>query len=454
MYQNLSDLYDLGPTSLKACNEESSSQMLSYNQDVTHSSAWKFPNALFAHLRSEVEGATRLRNRDVDDSRDTLDVSLPRGLVPISRNIPSNVYGDSSIAMRMRSSSSYNDLLVEDTDGFYENSHSKSVDKDNHMVQSILFPAEIQPAGADTGHLRSVSWGRDIPGSTKVNETDGHSSVGSQSNKTEYQKRIQSNGINSIRQLHYSAAELNDSETHKTEMSSDESDEYRADDRIFRKNIDIGWSNSNKAPAVKFDKVQVHPAAMITGTISDDDARIDPIIRDYRLPMILHRKDTCLYNAKAAASVGNVDASQLWDLLSISLGTMAITVPLTQEDVKLISISPSSSCDFLVTRGLQTSWQDSALGLLLMKRVLNLCEQTGGVQTLATIICVLGGPSHVAVLLAGNHPYFSSCSPKSRCVPVESSVELLKLQVQYNGVLSSYCNALYSWRKFITCTEV
>jgi hypothetical protein len=181
----------------------------------------------------------------------------------------------------------------------------------------------------------------------------------------------------------------------------------------------------------------------------EEELYCEPIIRDYSIACINQRADACKFNASLAAKYGLRDASQLWNLLSISLSTMAISVPQLSADAKI-----ENTCAQRRSAGLQRSWRDSAIGQLLLQQVLHLCERTGDIQTLATAVCVLGGPAHVAILLAGNHPYFSSCSIRSMYEPVKMSQETLKLQTRYNSVLHAYANILHQWGHFVLCAEV
>ena len=312
---------------------------------------------------------------------------------------------------------------------------------------------------------RSVTWGRsqgEYGGSQSASATagnwdpstlpppDGNGLNNNNGAEQEgYHTRVPSNAP-SLQQLPFSMADLDIySHDHKedSEASSDELyDDYRADDFSFRRRDDANTGlNQSGGAASNIETTGGDDQSVVSYDSQDSELTgfIEPIIRDYRLSRILLRVNSCKYNAEIAASKGNVDASQLWHLLSISLGTMSISVPM----------EPDAN-GHLVSRGPQTSWRDSAIGLLLLQRVLTLCQQTGGIQTLSTMICVLGGPSHVAVLLAADHPYFSSCSLRSMSDRVVSNAEVRRIEVHFNGVLNAYCNVLHYWGRFIISTEV
>ena len=470
-YQVLAEIYDLGPMPAKSESTASKTVPTALRPRSPYRNDHKVPNALFAHLRAEPEGGSRaLAAKYIGEG---LVRSPSRGISPLSRANPPKGVPIGPVGYRMRTSSSYNDLLMHDVDNLYEDMHSKSVDKEA-VIPAILFPIDIKEETGSQLYVdqkRNVTWGKEPSG--KIEGTDHDlsdppsggdieatqfpvSDIGN--DKRPVLKNATSNGWSSIQQLPFNMEDLDVySATHKEECSNDLYDDYHIDDFSFRRSDELSLNTQPPhGPGTTF-RSGFHASKMkpqqSDASSRDNGVDIDPIIQDYQLSKILLRVESCKYNAAVAASKGNIDASQLWHLLSISLGTMAISVPLRPEDIAFMHNSSRNSC-LLLSRGLQTSWHDSAIGLLLLRRVLSLCEQTGGVQTLATIICVLGGPSHVAVLLAGNHPYFSSCSTLSMSVPIKVCSELLKVQVRYNGVLTAYCNALYSWRKFITCTEV
>lgn len=471
-YQTLADVYDLGP--MPAKSENAVAEFLPVlKQASPYRIDHKIPNALFAHLRAEPEGGSRLLTPTMGYNGEGLVRSPSRGISPLSRANPPKGVPIGPAGYRMRTSSSYNDLLMHDVDNLYEEMHSKSVDKES-AVPAIRFPADIKEeaeAGSQVylDQKRNVTWGKEpssesmAPGRDFSGPPAGRGLEATQfsvidigNEKRPMLKSTTSNGWSSIQQLPFNMSDLDIySVAHKDEGSNDLYDDYQIDDFSFGRGGDISL-NSQVQGAVSNSRghhTSKTQPLQSTASTGDSGVVIDPIIQDYLLSKILSRVESCKYNASVAAAKGNIDASQLWHLLSISLGTMAISVPLRPGDIAVMNNSSRNSC-LLLSRGLQTSWHDSAIGLLLLKRVLSLCEQTGGVQTLATIICVLGGPSHVAVLLAGQHPYFSSCSTKSMTVPIQVCPELLTIQVRYNGVLTAYCNALYSWGKFITCTEV
>jgi hypothetical protein len=168
--------------------------------------------------------------------------------------------------------------------------------------------------------------------------------------------------------------------------------------------------------------------------------QVDPVISDYNLGAIQERILACKQNCSIALSKGLKNSAQLWNLLSISLETLALSVP-------GIERSGRSS-------GLQRCWRDSAVGRLLLKRVFALYERTADLQLIASAICVLGSPRHVVVLMCSDHPYFSSNSIESVYEPVKESEYLLQLQLRYNSVLLAYCEALNHWSKMLLRAEV
>lgn len=455
--------------SAKLYQQNKCRKVISKTREIPSQLEQKVPHALFAQFRIEAEATTRKNSYGFEMLKESGGPPF-QGAVNMSKShVPRTAVRDAT-GSRVKSSVSYNDLLVNESYDV-ENMRSRSADKDG--MQPILFPLDfkqdVEPgdyATAGAGeHKRNVTWGAATAGFYSFEEFDRgkiNMSAGDNisnkdllSGKNGKIRRI-SNESSVMQHLPFDMADLDAySENRTDENSKDLFDDYRIDDFSFHRGIERS-SKGSSSTSTQQEEVYEDSKQFKQGSndLVDGNTDIDPIIKDYRLPKILMRLESCKRNAIMAASRGNVDASQLWDLLAISLGTMSISVPLTNEDLKFINSLSTSSCDLLLTRSLQTSWRDSAIGLLLLRRVLNLCEQTGGVQTLATIICVLGGPSHVAVLLAGDHPYFSSCSPKSMYAPIEVCSKLLKLQVQYNGVLTSYCNALYCWSRFITCTEV
>lgn len=174
--------------------------------------------------------------------------------------------------------------------------------------------------------------------------------------------------------------------------------------------------------------------------VAIQERQIDPVISDYNLNAIEERILACKHNCAIALSKGLKNSAQLWNLLSISLETLALSVP-------GIERSGRSS-------GLQRCWRDSAVGRLLLKRVFALYEHTADLQLLASAICVLGSPRHVVVLMCSDHPYFSSNAVESIYEPVVESEYLLQLQLRYNSVLLAYCETLNHWNKMLLRTEV
>jgi hypothetical protein len=491
--QTLADEYDLGPTSTKLDSLVRGSDSAvqkgaahTHPHPHTKTANTKTANALFAHMRAEPEGGnTRflLKAAGVGANLVGKDGSLSmvrspaRGISPMSRAHPPRGTDSDAIITRLRSSSSYNDSLLT-----YDEMN-KNTDKDEHG--SMPFPS-IKEADADAAEefdalpfglsesyqgdrdsfKRGVTWGRAQGGYEQGASDDvlppeegGEAELAAGSPLAPQgagHRRVPSN---SLRQLPFSMADLDIySDTHKEDEVYDD---YRADDFSFHRGSAAGDSNQGPLRRNSTEAAGEEQAAAEAAPDLSEARFIEPIIRDYRLSKIVLRVESCKDNAEIAAARGNVDASQLWHLLSISLGTMAISVPLDPDENIPSHISSGRGrgrgkgvSRVLLSRGPQTSWRDSAIGLLLLKRVLSLCEQTGGVQTLATMICVLGGPSHAAVLLAADHPFFSSCSLKSIGARIEPTPEVRRIEVHYNGVLNAYCNVLHCWGRFITCTEV
>ncbi|CEG37428.1 Conserved WD40 repeat-containing protein [Plasmopara halstedii] len=88
---------------------------------------------------------------------------------------------------------------------------------------------------------------------------------------------------------------------------------------------------------------------------------------------------TCVQNARTAALAGRRDLQQIWSLLGISAAP----------DVELPIYS--KSVDSTNLRRLQTShpWSAHPLGKRLVHKVLDMYEQVGDVQALASIVCAL-----------------------------------------------------------------
>ena len=461
--QRLADMYDLGPLSMtKAPSQEQDSRNLK-----------KTVNALFAHLRVEKEARKNKRIPGSGYITSSFLRSPSRGIEPQSRAKPPHHSDADNIFSRIRTTSSYNDLLIAEADHLYEESHSKSVDKDSAFLDDI-FPVDFTDAAGNVidaltwqanNSRKGVTWSREFTEddkfrnqlanwkedpSGKLSETSPKKSNGGESGH----KRVSSSTLNSIRQLPFSMADLEDA----VEKGADTGDvftydEYEVDD--FPISVSGGIRDNQQEIISETRHALMGPSNnnACPDSESSGDNIAEQIIRDYTLSKILARIHSCKYNADTAASNGDDDAHQLWNFVCISLETMANSIPVHPNELALLSESKYHS-KLLSSRNPQTSWTDSAIGLLLLRRVLNLCEQTGSVQTMATILCVLGGASHVAVLLAGRHPYFDSCSLSSLGVPIVQNSDLLKLEVHFNSILNAYYNILYCWRKFVVCTEV
>ena len=175
----------------------------------------------------------------------------------------------------------------------------------------------------------------------------------------------------------------------------------------------------------------------------------EPIIFDYSIANIILRIAACKENAEIAVSHGMINASNLWSLLAQCLSTLAINLPTTADHKKC-----ESSMSQNRSSGLLRSWRDSAIGLLLLKQLLVLCETIGDIQTFATAICVLGGPAHLSILLSADHPYFYSCSPMAAYEPIKISRDIIISLRRYNCVLLAYCDVLHRWGNFLLYTEV
>ena len=109
---------------------------------------------------------------------------------------------------------------------------------------------------------------------------------------------------------------------------------------------------------------------------------------DVFAPEIAQEKaEACRKNAWVAQTVNENAISRLWVLLSVSINSM-----------RSDNIDDSPMAVASITNG-SKSWMSSAIGGQSLLKIMKYLQQIGDIQTLATIICILGGCDSCAALL-------------------------------------------------------
>lgn len=132
----------------------------------------------------------------------------------------------------------------------------------------------------------------------------------------------------------------------------------------------------------------------------------------------------CATNSALASTFQDHQLSRVWHLLSMSMKIMAITnfilydpaeAPAPAHSVASRQRSQSQvsaqldSCRIMVSCGVSKDWTVHSLGRPLFNRVFSHLRRVGDLQTLATLICTVGGPRVMALML-GDRTLYTSCS--------------------------------------------
>lgn len=92
-------------------------------------------------------------------------------------------------------------------------------------------------------------------------------------------------------------------------------------------------------------------------------------------PVLSAEGDACRQNAEAAARVNRPELARMWR-------TLATTFDAMYEDQR--AGIASMPC--------HTQWRNGALGSKLINNIFSHLEERGELQTLAVLICIMGGP--------------------------------------------------------------
>jgi hypothetical protein len=132
------------------------------------------------------------------------------------------------------------------------------------------------------------------------------------------------------------------------------------------------------------------------------------------------RAEACKHNALISDSISySRTVQQTWSLLAVSLD--------------LLSASIGSEAGFTSSSSTMISWKSSVLGNSLLCRIIVYLVQLRDIQTLSTVICVLGGSAQTVYLLN----YSSKSSNLGLSFPITTSY-LERLLWTYSDVLSHW----------------
>lgn len=141
------------------------------------------------------------------------------------------------------------------------------------------------------------------------------------------------------------------------------------------------------------------------------------------------RSETCKYNAAISDSISySRTVQQTWSLLAVSLD--------------LLSASIDSEAGIASSSSTMISWKSSVLGNSLLCRIIVYLIQLRDIQTLATVICVLGGSVQTVFLLN----YSSKPSNLGLSFPITTSY--------FERLLWTYSDVLSRWSALLQAAEV
>jgi hypothetical protein len=100
----------------------------------------------------------------------------------------------------------------------------------------------------------------------------------------------------------------------------------------------------------------------------------------------------CRRNSELASKIKDESVGHIWNMLATSFEMMVLT-SFAQTYDKIESVRVKVRC------GLSKSWDQHPLGRPLLRSIFMHLSSVGDLQTLATVICTLGGASAVASLL-------------------------------------------------------
>ena len=146
------------------------------------------------------------------------------------------------------------------------------------------------------------------------------------------------------------------------------------------------------------------------------------------------RSAMCRYNASITPEYS---IKQLWNLLAVCLEFLSLNINEKEEG------------GFV--------WKESTLGQSLLRRIINYLIQTSDVQTLATVVCLLGGSSDTMTLLVSDNFHKSVADLSHDNLEFDKCIISLHKAISFEyfeRLLKSYANILYSCGSLLQATEV
>ena len=146
------------------------------------------------------------------------------------------------------------------------------------------------------------------------------------------------------------------------------------------------------------------------------------------------RSAMCRYNASITPEYS---IKQLWNLLAVCLEFLSLNINEKEEG------------GFV--------WKESTLGQSLLRRIINFLIQVSDVQTLATVICLLGGSSDIMNLLVSDNfqkvtsdLYHDNLEFDKCIIPLHKAISF----EYFERLLKSYATMLYNCGSLLKATEV